>query len=162
MLRTKLAKQFIMHAASAQDAWQSGIDCFSWGQQSMSPIDDMSVIAAIESALAIAGPDGITIGAVERPTIARTESRRKTSDQSFNRSAFRSFPLCKHIAQRKKRPSFSSPHESGCSPISAPARLTRRRHARISSRIVSIASVGDWPTDVNLGDHFCCGPQDTK
>jgi hypothetical protein len=107
-----LTKQFIIHAASAQDVWQSGTDCFSWGQQFMSsPMDDMSAIAAIEAAPPIAAADGITIGAVERPTIARTESRRKMSDQSFNRSAFHSFRGWKHISQGKKRPSISPPHE---------------------------------------------------
>jgi hypothetical protein len=75
-------KQFIMHAASAQRLWQSGAACFSWGQQFMSsPMDDMSVIAAIGAAPVTASADGITIGAVERPTIARTESRRNMNDQ---------------------------------------------------------------------------------
>jgi hypothetical protein len=86
-----LAKQLIIHAASVHRLWQSGTDCFSCGQQFMSsPMDDMSVIAAIGAAPVTAPPDGITIGVVERPTIARTESRRKMSDQSFNRSAFHS------------------------------------------------------------------------
>jgi hypothetical protein len=98
------AKQFVMHVASAQDFWQSGTDCFSWGQQFMSsPIDDMSAITAIEPPPAIAPPDGTTIGAVERPTIASIVSRRKTNGQSFNRSSLHSFRTCKHFLLGKNR-----------------------------------------------------------
>ena len=106
--RGAFARQFIVQrVASAQDVWQSGTDCFWCGQQFMSsPVDDMPAVAAIEPASAIAPTDGITIGAVERPTMARTESRRNTSVQNFNRSASHNSYARKHISQRKKRRSF--------------------------------------------------------
>lgn len=75
-----------------------------------SPIEDMSVIAVTEPASGIALADGVTIGAVERPTIARTESRRKTSDQGFNRGSLCIRSAREHISQRKKTP-FSPGHE---------------------------------------------------
>jgi hypothetical protein len=119
-----LAKQFDMHVAGAQDVWQSGTDCFSWGQQFMSsPTEAMPAIAAIEPASAIAAADVVTTGAIESPTIARTESRRKTNNQSFTRSAF-------HKTLRMKahfKDARFAPHEKGYSRICVPAAIRQKK-----------------------------------
>lgn len=69
-----------MHkAATGQDFEESGQAGFSCGQQGM--LSDMVPISDIDAS-PIAALDGIAIGAVRRPTIARIESRRGMSDQT--------------------------------------------------------------------------------
>jgi len=103
-----LGKHFTRHkVAKGQDCWQSGCGCFCGGQQGMSaampampPMPSIAVIGAAPMAAA----DGAAIGAVRRLRIARTESRRGSTERSFTcgafhnrldmerQSAFRAFP----------------------------------------------------------------------
>ncbi|MBN8901796.1 MAG: hypothetical protein J0H57_12240 [Rhodospirillales bacterium] len=77
-------KHFAAHrSASGQDFEQSGKAGFSLGQHGMASdmeaVSDMPAIGASSIATAL---DGVAIGAVRRPTIARIESRRGMSDKS--------------------------------------------------------------------------------
>ncbi|MBN9000290.1 MAG: hypothetical protein J0H54_13155 [Rhizobiales bacterium] len=93
-----LEKHFAMHkVAKGHDFWQSGIDCFCFGQHGMpSAIPAMSFIAAMGSASIIAAADGAAIGAVRRLRIARIESRRGSKGQSFTHAT-------SHIVRREQR-----------------------------------------------------------
>jgi hypothetical protein len=73
-----------MHkSAIGQDFEQSGGAGFWSEQQGMpSGIDAIPDIAAIVASPIAAALDGMAIGAVRRPTIARIESRRGMSDKS--------------------------------------------------------------------------------
>jgi hypothetical protein len=80
-------KHFAMHRiASGQDFEQSGKAGFSPGQHGMpSGIEAVSGVPAIDASSIAIALDGVTIGAVRRPTIARIESRRGMSDKSCTR-----------------------------------------------------------------------------
>lgn len=76
-------KHFAMHrTASGQDFEQSGMAGFSSGQHGIpSGIEAVSAMPAIDAFSIAATLDGVTIGAVRRPTIARIENRREMSDK---------------------------------------------------------------------------------
>jgi hypothetical protein len=80
-------KHFAMHrTASGQNFEQSGKAGFSSGQHGIpSGIEAVSDMLAIDASSIAATLDGVTIGAVRRPTIARIESRRGMSDKNCTR-----------------------------------------------------------------------------
>lgn len=72
--------------ASGQDFAQSGKAGFSSGQHGMpSGIETVSDMPTIDASSIATALDGVTIGAVKRPTIARIESKRGMSDKSCTR-----------------------------------------------------------------------------
>lgn len=88
-------KHFAMHrTASGQDFEQSGKAGFSSGQHGIpSGIEAVSDMPAIDaSSIAAATLDGVAIGAVRRPKIARIESRREMRDKG-----------CTHLRCHKER-----------------------------------------------------------
>jgi hypothetical protein len=92
-----------MHkTASGHDFAQPGTVGFPSGQQGMPSgmdvisIDAISDIADADAPSNAAARNGITVGAVRRPTTARIESRRGMSDQSFTM-------IFSHRMRREKR-----------------------------------------------------------
>lgn len=84
-----LGKHFAMHkTAIGQDFAQSGKTGFSSGQHGMpSGMAAISDMASVDASSTAAAFDGLAIGAVRRPTIARIESKRGMSDKSCTDAA---------------------------------------------------------------------------
>ena len=82
-------KHFAMHKTAIGQAFaQSGKAGFSSGQHGMpSDMAAISDMPAIDASSIAAAFDGVAIGAVRRPTIARTESKREMKDQKCTSSA---------------------------------------------------------------------------